>query len=123
MQILKWLIVVLALTEAGWMAFDGVRALIVGDYVTPKNGEYAGQLGPWAKIVSAIGIAPRSTLMKTIFVLYGVAWLMIIVAFTRDASWATAAMLLAALGSLWYLWVGTMTSAIIVVLMLLRKLF
>ncbi len=53
----------LAALEAGWMMFDGMRALIVGDYVTPKKGPYAGQLGPWSKLVSAIGLAPRSTLI------------------------------------------------------------
>jgi len=37
----------LAAVEAGWMLFDGSRALIVGDYVTAKSGPYAGQLGPW----------------------------------------------------------------------------
>ncbi len=94
MNTLKWIIVVLALTEAGWMAFDGMRALLVGDYVTPRSGPHAGQLGPWQNIVSAIGIAPRSTLMKTIFVIYGVVWLVIIAAFARNASWAETAMLL-----------------------------
>jgi hypothetical protein len=44
-------------------AYDGSRALIVGDYVTPKSGAYAGQLGPWAKLVAAVGIEPRSTVM------------------------------------------------------------
>jgi len=46
------------------MAFDGTRALIVGDYIRPQTGEYAGQLGPWAKLVRKIGIAPESTFMK-----------------------------------------------------------
>ena len=64
---LKWIIVLLAVTEAGWMTFDGLRALVVGDYVTPKTGEWAGQLGPWSRLVSAVGIEPRSTLMKCIF--------------------------------------------------------
>ncbi len=121
MKILKWLIIILAFTEAGWMAFDGMRALILGDYVTPQSGPHAGQLGPWQNVVSAIGIAPRSTLMKTLFVIYGVAWLAIIVAFACNASWARIAMLLAALGSLWYLPVGTMMSVIIIVLLLLHK--
>lgn len=120
MNVLKWLIIFLAFTEAGWMAFDGMRALIVGDYVTPSTGEHAGQLGPWQYVVSAIGIAPRSTLMKLIFTIYGFAWLVIIVAFARGVSWARTAMLLAAVGSLWYLPVGTCTSVLVIVLMLVR---
>ena len=72
---LRWLVIALALAEAGWMAFDGIRALVVGDYVTPRSGSYAGQLGPWARLVSAVGIGPRSTLMKAVFAVYGLAWL------------------------------------------------
>jgi hypothetical protein len=42
----NWIIVLLVAFTAGWMLFDGTRALIVGDYVTPKTGKYAGRLGP-----------------------------------------------------------------------------
>ena len=65
--IIKWVIVVFALINAGYMTFDGARALIVGDYLRPASGEYAGQLGPWSKLVSMIGIDPESTLMKSVF--------------------------------------------------------
>ena len=34
-------------------------ALVKGDYVTPKSGPYAGQLGPWSNVVSASN--PRAT--------------------------------------------------------------
>lgn len=64
MDWLRLLAVALALIESGWMAFDGMRALLVGDYVTPRSGPYAGQLGPWARLVSAVGIEPRSTLRR-----------------------------------------------------------
>ena len=33
-----WLVMALVLLNGGWMAFDGGRALVVGDYVTPKTG-------------------------------------------------------------------------------------
>jgi hypothetical protein len=41
-----WLIAALVLLNGGWMAFDGGRALMLGDYVTPRTGQFAGQLGP-----------------------------------------------------------------------------
>lgn len=66
------LIISLAVIEGAWMTYDGARALRVGDYVTPRSGAYAGQLGPWHRVVSAAGIAPRSNLMKIIVVVYGV---------------------------------------------------
>jgi hypothetical protein len=102
------------------MTFDGTRAFVVGDYVTPKTGEYAGQLGPWTKLVSAVGIEPRSTLMKTIFVAYGVAWLALIVCYALGYKWASWAMLLAAIGTLWYLPIGTIASLIIIILLLIQ---
>ena len=57
--------------RAAYMAFDGVRALVVGSYITPRSGEHAGQLGPWARVVRAVGIPPESTGMKAAFVVLG----------------------------------------------------
>lgn len=108
----------LTLLEAGWMTFDGMRALVVGDYVTPRTGAHAGQLGPWQHAVSAVGIAPRSTTMKLIFVIYGASWLLIAVAFARGASWAWTAMVVAAVASLWYFPIGTLCSLVILALLL-----
>ena len=122
MSWLRWIAIVLALFEAGWMTFDGTRAFVVGDYVTPKTGEYAGQLGPWTMLVSAVGIEPRSSLMKAIFVVYGVAWLVFIVCYALGYEWAWWAMLLAAIGTLWYLWIGTAASLIIIALLLISAI-
>lgn len=118
MHLLRWLIAALAALESGWMVFDGLRALIVGDYVTPAGGPYAGQLGPWAGLVSALGIDPRGTPMKSFFVLYGVGWLGVTVAFLRGARRSWAAMTAAAAASLWYLVVGTVLSVVQLALLL-----
>lgn len=122
MKLLSWIVVILALIEAGWMAFDGTRALILGDYVTPKTGKYAGQLGPWSKLVTALGIEPRSTLMKSIFTVYGFAWLILMVGFILNISWAWWAMLFAAIFSLWYLPFGTLMSVLQIVLLLIIRI-
>jgi len=114
----SWLVAALSAFEASWMAFDGIRALVVGDYVTPRSGSYAGQLGPWHHFASAVGIGPRSTLMKAIFVAYGMAWLVIIGFYVAEAPWARAAMIAAAALSLWYLVVGTLVSTIVLTLLL-----
>lgn len=115
---LRWLVVLLAAAEAGWMLFDGLRALLVGDYVTPSEGPYAGRLGPWASLVEAVGIEPSSTLMKLIFVGYGAVWLVIVAGFVARRRWAWRAMLIAAVCSLWYLVVGTVVSVLIIGLLL-----
>ncbi|MFN2588181.1 MAG: hypothetical protein ABR613_08690 [Actinomycetota bacterium] len=118
MERLKWAIVSLAAVDAGYMVVDGLRALVAGDYFTPSSGDHAGELGPWAGLVESVGIAPRSTGMKAFFVVYGLAWLGATVAFAVERSWAWAAMLALAVGSLWYLTVGTAIGALVTVLLL-----
>ncbi|MGH9904860.1 MAG: hypothetical protein ACRD8U_04645 [Pyrinomonadaceae bacterium] len=61
MRWLRSIIIVLAVLQAGWMTFDGARALIVGDYVTATSGEYAGQLGPWATELLCAFLAPSAS--------------------------------------------------------------
>ena len=43
--IIKWIIILLAVLNFGFMAFDGSRALVKGDYIRPSQGQHAGQLG------------------------------------------------------------------------------
>ncbi len=119
MHWLAWIVVVLAFVEGGWLAFDGGHALVTGEYVTPKSGQYAGQLGPWSKLVSAVGIEPRSTLMKLIHVTLGITWVVIIVFFISGLPWAWWAMILCAVAALWYLPFGTLLSLMQIALLLL----
>ena len=119
MHWIRWVVIILAFIEGGWLAFDGSHALVVGDYVTPKSGAHAGQLGPWAHIVSAVGIGPRSTLMKSIHVILGTTWLIVIVCFALGQSWAWTGMLVCAILGLWYLPFGTLLSVIQIILLLL----
>ena len=122
MSWLAWVVLVLAFIEGGWLAFDGSRALMVGDYVTPRSGQYAGQLGPWAKLVSAVGIEPRSTLMKSIHVVLGIAWLAVMVCFAMRLPWAWSGMIACAVLGLWYLPFGTLLSVVQIILLLLPGL-
>lgn len=122
MHWLGWIVLVLAFIEGGWLAFDGGWALIVGDYVTPRSGPYAGQLGPWARLVSAVGIEPRSTLMMSVHLVLGLAWLVVMVCFALRLSRAWWGMLLCAMAALWYLPFGTLLSLIQIVLLLLPPL-
>ncbi len=115
------IVIVLITFESCWMIFDGLRALIVGDYVTPKSGNYAGQLGPWALIVQRVGIAPRSTLMKTIFVGYGLVALTVTVCFAFNLLWAWWVLIVVLILGLWYLPVGTLLNFISLILLLLNR--
>src|SRR3990172_10945092 len=108
-----WVVIALTVLSAGWMLLDGTRALIVGDYVTPSSGEYAGQLRPWSKLVQAVGIEPRSTLMKSIFVGYGLAALAMAVCFALKLPWAWWGMIGTAVFGLWFLPFGTVINIIV----------
>ncbi len=115
---LLWLAVVLCAVQGGYMVFDGVRAFVVGSYLTPARGEHAGQLGPWARLVRAVGIEPESTAMKTAFVVLGAAWLIAAAGLAFDLGWARPLGVVLAVGTLWYLVPGTALSVAVLILLL-----
>src|SRR6188472_61800 len=108
MRVIRGCIVFLALGPGLFMTFDGLRALIVGDYVTPTTGPFAGQLGPWSDVVSAAGVAPRSAMMKIVFVIFGVTWLSVTTGFLLRARRSAGALAVLAVATLWYLPIGTL---------------
>ncbi|HEX8201662.1 MAG TPA: hypothetical protein VF590_14355, partial [Isosphaeraceae bacterium] len=101
----------------GWLVFDGARALVLGDYVTPRAGASAGKLGPWAGLVAALGLDPRSSLIKGVHVGLGSAWLVAIACVAGRQSWAGRAVGACAVASLWYLPVGTAIGVVELVLL------
>jgi len=52
-----------------WLAFDGARKLVTGYY----TGEQMIGLGPWATIVSAIGVRPADMALPFLFL--GIIWI------------------------------------------------
>ncbi|RMF76721.1 MAG: hypothetical protein D6744_12065 [Planctomycetota bacterium] len=119
-----WIVAALAFCVAGWLVFDGVHALITGDYVTPSDGPHAGQLGPWSHLVSAIGVEPRSTAMKVFHVAFGGAWLAAMTCFVAGVHGSWRAMLAFAVLAAWYLPIGAILGVVQVILLLrapLRK--
>ena len=117
-----WVVVALVLLVGGFMAFDGGRALLTGDYVTPKSGRFAGMLGPWSGIVEAVGLDPRSALMKFVFLVYGVVYVGVTAAWVLGASRAWRAVVILAVLGLWYVPFGTLLNAAAIVLLLLPSL-
>ncbi len=113
-----WLVAGLVLLNGGWMAFDGARALAVGDYVTPKTGPRAGLLGPWSKVVETVGIGPRSTTMKTIFLVYGLLYLVMAAALVLGASWGRWGLVVAPALGVWYIPFGMVINVIVIVLLM-----
>ena len=115
------IILILVVLSAGWMLFDGTRALLTGDYITPKTGDYAGQLGPWANLAKAVGVEPRSTLMKMVFVVYGIAALLAVAGFASNRPWSRNALIAMAILGLWYLPFGTVANIIVLILLFVNR--
>ena len=115
----NYLAAFLLLANSGYMIFDGIHAFATGDYVTPKSGAYAGQLGPWSKVVEAAGLDPRSNLVKGFFIFQGVATLALLVCYLLRVTWAKTALKIAALAELWYLPMGTVNGVLVLVLLFL----
>ena len=120
-MIIRIIIILLSLLNAGYMAFDGCKALIQGDYIRPSEGEYAGQLGPWTKIVTPLGIDPMSTLMKSIFLVLGIYGLVAVAyfGFNRPGGWKM--LLVFCILTLWNLMLGTMSSVVVIILLMVWK--
>jgi hypothetical protein len=112
----RWPLAVLAAMDAAWMTLDGTKALATGDYTT-----VGGKLGPWANLVSAVGIEPRGMGMKVFFVAYGVCWLAAVVVYLLRPRIGRPLMVVAAAGSLWGLVFGTISSVLQLVLLALGR--
>jgi hypothetical protein len=105
------------LLMAGWTIFDGLHALVTGDFVTPKTGPYAGQLGPWAAVFEAVGIPPRSEAVAVGFVAYGSVYLGFLGAFLVRRRFGWLGLLACAILGLVYLVVGTVLNALILAML------
>jgi hypothetical protein len=119
--IIKWIIVVLSFVNAAYMTFDGARALMKGDYLRPESGEYAGQLGPWSRLVEKLGIDPMSSFMKSVFLVFGIVGLIITTCFALDVSWAWKAMMIFSIASAWNLFMGTASSVLLIILLIFMR--
>jgi len=63
------IISILSLILGAWLVFDGTRKLVTGYY----TGEQTIGLGPWATLVSVIGVRPSD--MAFPFLFLGVLWI------------------------------------------------
>lgn len=115
---IKSILVVFAVALGAWLIFDGAKALRTGDYTTPGSGAHAGQLGPWARAVSAVGLEPRGTFVKWAHVAVGSLWLVGAILLFLAPSLARVVLIVCSLGSLWYLPFGTIIGVAELVLLL-----
>lgn len=122
MAAMKWVVIILAMLNFGFMAFDGGRALVKGDYIRPASGAHAGQLGPWSKLAEKAGINPESGAMKTISLLWGISGIIITLCYAFSIEWSWKTILIFNILSLWYLFAGTISSLIQIVLLIIIRM-
>lgn len=119
---LKWTIVGVGVVIGGYMAFDGVWALTAGDYLVPRTGPHAGQLGPWSGMIERAGLEPRSAPVKSCFVVFGIAWLSLVAAYATGQVWGGWGLMILSVLSLWYLPFGTLLALVELGLLLMAHL-
>jgi uncharacterized membrane protein YphA (DoxX/SURF4 family) len=106
---------ILSITLGAWLIFDGTRKLVTGYY----TGEQTIGLGPWATLVSAIGIRPSDMALPFLFL--GGLWTVngIIVLLGSSTRYERAIAI--SLVTLFYALPGTLVSLVTIVLSLRQR--
>ena len=80
------------------------------------------EVGPLGGVVNSVGIDPRSTFMKVVFIVYGLAAVGAAAAFIIQLPFGWWMLLVMAVLGLWYLPFGTIVNLVTIVLLLLPAL-
>ena len=99
---MRYALTLLSVLLGSYMLFDGLHALVTGEYVT-----VAGRLGPWAAILAIEHIDPHGRFIELGFLALGVGWLVHSAFVFRDARSRVATTILCVL-TLWYVPFGTL---------------
>jgi len=106
---------ILSFILGAWLVFDGARKLVTGFY----TGEQTIGLGPWATIISAIGVRPSD--MAFPFLFLGIIWIVngVIVLLGSSARYERAIAI--SIASLFYALPGTLIAIVTIVLSLRER--
>jgi uncharacterized membrane protein YphA (DoxX/SURF4 family) len=108
---------ILSFILGAWLVLDGTRKLVTGYY----TGEQTIGLGPWATLVSAIGIQPSD--MAFPFFFLGVLWIVNGVIVLLSSSTRYERTIAISIVTLFYAIPGTIVSIITITLSLREKRF
>lgn len=110
---MKIFITILGLLNGGYMLIDGIYVMIKGKYIGPERP------GPWANLFEKFGVDVFK--LGPLFVVFGITWLVWLVALWTNQSWAFTLGIIISILTLWYLPVGTLFSLIILFVLILAK--
>jgi len=108
-------IAILSFILGSWLVFDGARKLLTGFY----TGEQTIGLGPWATIISALGIRPAD--MAFPFLFLGIIWIVNGVIVLLGASTRYERTIAISIVTLFYALPGTLVGILNIVLSLREK--
>jgi uncharacterized membrane protein YphA (DoxX/SURF4 family) len=108
-------ITILSLILGAWLVFDGIRKLLTGFY----TGEQTIGLGPWATIVSVIGVRPAD--MAFPFLFLGIVWIVNGVIVLLGANTRYERAIAISIVTLFYAIPGTIVSIITITLSLSER--
>ncbi len=106
---------ILSLLLGGWLVFDGARKLLTGYY----TGEQTIGLGPWATLVSALGVRPSD--MAFPFLFLGVIWIVNGVIVLLGSSTRYERAIAVSIITLFYALPGTLVGTVTILLSLREK--
>ena len=105
----------LSITLGAWLIFDGTRKLVTSYY----TGEQTIGLGPWATIVSAIGVRPADMAFPLLFL--GILWIVNGVIILLGANTRYERAIAISIVTLFYAIPGTVVSIITITLSLIER--
>ena len=112
-RMIKIVLTILSLLNGGFMVADGIYVILKGKYMGPPKP------GPWAMLFEKLGVNVFK--LGPLFVLFGLAWLLFLVACLTKQPWAWSMGIAVAVLTLWYLPVGTIISILVLVLLLTMR--
>jgi len=106
---------ILSFILGAWLIFDGTRKLVTGYY----TGEQIIGLGPWATLVSAIGLRPSD--MAFPFLFLGLLWIVNGVIVLLGSSTRYERAIAISIATLFYALPGTLVGIVTIVLSLRER--
>lgn len=111
---MKILLIILGFINGSYMLLDGIYVLMKGKYIGPEKP------GPWANLFYKLNIDVFK--LGPLFIVLGAAWLLWLLGFWTNQSWAYIAGIVISTLTLWYLPIGTVISVIVLITLLSAKI-